>query len=122
MFGENASFIKTVEIDDSIFQCNPECAEKYLLQLEWSRDNEAWQWRVLKKSDVLTWSNANASAATPTQDLSGLIERIWSLESAVQALQQSSVEPSPEAPEEPDPTDPEEPSNDVEPDPEEPGL
>ena len=98
MFGENASFIKTVEIDDSIFQCNPECAEKYLLQLEWSRDNEAWQWRVLKKSDVLTWSNANASAATPTQDLSELIERIWALESAVQALQQSSVEPSPEAP------------------------
>ena len=34
MFGENASFIKTVEIDDSIFQCNPECAEKYLLQLK----------------------------------------------------------------------------------------
>ena len=116
MFGENASFIKTVEIDDSIFQCNPECAEKYLLQLEWSRDNEAWQWRVLKKSDVLTSSNSNNSAATPTQDLSGLIERIWSLESAVQALQQSSVEPSPEAPEAP-----EEPSNDVEPDPEEPG-
>jgi len=113
MFGENASFIKTVEIDDSIFQCNPECAEKYLLQLEWSRDNEAWQWRVLKKSDVLTSSNSNNSAATPTQDLSGLIERIWALESAVQALQQSSVEPSPEAPEEP--TDP---TNTNEPDPE----
>lgn len=95
MFGENASFIKTVEIDDSIFQCNPECAEKYLLQLEWSRDNEAWQWRVLKKSDVITPSNSNAPAANNNAEL---LEKIWQLESAVQALQQSSVEPSPEAP------------------------
>ena len=54
MFGENAAFIKSVEIDDSIFQCDPQCAKKYLLQLEWSRDNEAWQWRVLKSEDVLT--------------------------------------------------------------------
>jgi len=109
MFGENASFIKTVEIDDSIFQCNPECAEKYLLQLEWSRDNEAWQWRVLKKSDVITSSNSNNSAATNNAasawlsakdekriaDLEWLVE---SLQSQLEALQQSSVEPSPEAP------------------------
>lgn len=109
MFGENASFIKTVEIDDSIFQCNPECAEKYLLQLEWSRDNEAWQWRVLKKSDVLTWSNANASAATNNaapawlsaedeQRIATLEWLVESLQSQLEALQQASVEPSPEAP------------------------
>mgnify|MGYP003306309482 CR=1 FL=1 len=32
MFGENASFIKSVEIDDSIFQCDLDCSKKYLLQ------------------------------------------------------------------------------------------
>lgn len=54
MFGENAAFLKSVEIDDSIFQCDPQCDKKYLLQLEWSADNEARQWRVLDAEDVLT--------------------------------------------------------------------
>lgn len=63
MFGENAAFIKSVEIDDSIFQCDPQCAKKYLLQLEWSRDNEAWQWRVLKSEDVLTSNDASDHSA-----------------------------------------------------------
>lgn len=54
MFGENASFIKSVEIDDSIFQCDPDCSKKYLLQLEWSTDNEARQWRVVDSESVLT--------------------------------------------------------------------
>lgn len=54
MFGENASFIKSVEIDDSIFQCDPDCSKKYLLQLEWSTDNEARQWRVVEADSVLT--------------------------------------------------------------------
>jgi len=63
MFGENAAFIKSVEIDDSIFQCDPQCAKKYLLQLEWSRDNEARQWRVLKSEDVLTSNDESDHSA-----------------------------------------------------------
>ena len=63
MFGENAAFIKSVEIDDSIFQCDPQCAKKYLLQLEWSKDNEAWQWRVLKSEDVLTSNDESDHSA-----------------------------------------------------------
>lgn len=59
MFGENASFIKSVEIDDSVFQCELDCSEKYLLQLERSTDNETWQWKVMKKSDVLWNSTSN---------------------------------------------------------------
>lgn len=59
MFGENASFIKSVEIDDSVFQCELDCSEKYLLQLERSTDNETWQWKVIKKSDVLWNSTSN---------------------------------------------------------------
>ena len=59
MFGENAAFLKSVEIDDSIFQCEPDCSKKYLLQLEWSRDNEAWQWKVLDSEDVLTSNDAS---------------------------------------------------------------
>ena len=51
MFGENAAFLKSVEIDDSIFQCNPECDKKYLIQLEWSANNEARQWKVLDAED-----------------------------------------------------------------------
>ena len=54
MFGENASLIKSVEIDDSIFQCETDCSKKYLLQLEWSADNEAWQRKVVDAEDVLT--------------------------------------------------------------------
>lgn len=63
MFGENAAFIKSVEIDDSIFQCDPQCAKKYLLQLEWSRENEARQWRVLKSEDVLTSNDESDHSA-----------------------------------------------------------
>lgn len=54
MFGENASLLKSVEIDDSIFQCDPDCSKKYLLQLEWSADNEARQWKVVEADSVLT--------------------------------------------------------------------
>jgi hypothetical protein len=83
MFGENAAFIKSVEIDDSIFQCNPECAKKYLLQLEWSKDNEAWQWRVLKKEDVLTSNGASDSSA-----IESLQSEIQTLNEAVQAQEE----------------------------------
>jgi len=34
MFGENASFIKSIEIDDSFFQCDPDCSKKH--------DNGKW--------------------------------------------------------------------------------
>ena len=77
MFGENASFIKTVEIDDSIFQCNPECAEKYLLQLEWSTDNEARQWRVVDSESVLTSNDESDHSA------------IWELESTIETQAQT---------------------------------
>ena len=71
MYGENASFIKSVEIDDSIFQCDPQCNKKYLLQLEWSSDNEARQWKVLKSEDVLTSNDASDHSAI--EDLQELI-------------------------------------------------
>lgn len=71
MYGENASFIKSVEIDDSIFQCDPQCNKKYLLQLEWSNDNEARQWKVLKSEDVLTSNDASDHSAI--EDLQELI-------------------------------------------------
>jgi len=77
MFGENAAFIKSVEIDDSIFQCDPQCAKKYLLQLEWSRDNEARQWRVLKSEDVLTSNDESDHSA------------IWELESTIETQAQT---------------------------------
>ena len=54
MFGENASFIKSIEIDDSFFQCDPDCSKKYLLLLQWSADNEARQWKVVDAESVLT--------------------------------------------------------------------
>ncbi len=71
MFGENASFIKSVEIDDSIFQCDLDCSKKYLLQLERSTDNEARQWRVLKSEDVLTSNDESDHSAI--EDLQELI-------------------------------------------------
>ena len=82
MFGENAAFIKSVEIDDSIFQCDPECDKKYLLQLEWSKDNEARQWRVLKSEDVLTSNDeSDHSAIVEMQELiTDLANRVTALE------------------------------------------
>lgn len=71
MFGENASFIKSVEIDDSIFQCDLDCSKKYLLQLERSTDNEAWQWRVLRSEDVLTSNDESDHSAI--EDLQELV-------------------------------------------------
>lgn len=71
MFGENASFIKSVEIDDSIFQCDLDCSKKYLLQLERSTDNETWQWRVLKSEDVLTSNDESDHSAI--EDLQELV-------------------------------------------------
>lgn len=63
MFGENAAFLKSVEIDDSIFQCDPDCSKKYLIQLEWSKDNEAWQWKVLDAEDVITSNDESDHSA-----------------------------------------------------------
>lgn len=82
MFGENAAFLKSVEIDDSIFQCNPECDKKYLIQLEWSKDNEARQWRVLKSEDVLTSNDeSDHSAIADLQELvTDLAARVTALE------------------------------------------
>ena len=92
MFGENASFIKSVEIDNSIFECDPQCSEKYLLQLEWSKDNEARQWRVLKKEDVLSssWSNessANQEVENLQQTISEMQQLIVDLTARVAALE-----------------------------------
>ena len=89
MFGENAAFIKSVEIDDSIFQCDPQCAKKYLLQLEWSRDNEARQWRVLKSEDVLTSNDESDHSAIEelTQQIADMQQLIVDLTARVAALE-----------------------------------
>lgn len=89
MFGENAAFIKSVEIDDSIFQCDPQCAKKYLLQLEWSRDNEARQWRVLKSEDVLTSNDESDHSAIEemTQQIADMQQLIVDLTTRVAALE-----------------------------------
>lgn len=55
MFWENASFIKSIEIDDSTFQCELDCSKTYLLQLKWSADNEARQWVVTPTEEVVEW-------------------------------------------------------------------
>lgn len=89
MFGENAAFLKSVEIDDSIFQCDPQCNKKYLLQLEWSTDNEARQWKVLKSEDVLTSNDeSDHSAITEMeQTISDMQEMIVDLTARVTALE-----------------------------------
>ncbi len=89
MFGENAAFLKSVEIDDSIFQCDPQCNKKYLLQLEWSTDNEARQWRVLKSEDVLTSNDESDHSAIEemTQTISDMQEMIVDLTARVAALE-----------------------------------
>lgn len=89
MFGENAAFLKSVEIDDSIFQCDPQCDKKYLLQLEWSTDNEARQWRVLKSEDVLTSNDESDHSAIEEmeQTISDLQEIITDLSNRVTALE-----------------------------------
>jgi hypothetical protein len=89
MFGENAAFIKSVEIDDSIFQCDPQCAKKYLLQLEWSKDNEARQWRVLKSEDVLTSNDESDHSAIEemTQQIADMQQLIVDLTARVAALE-----------------------------------
>ena len=89
MFGENAAFIKSVEIDDSIFQCDPQCAKKYLLQLEWSRDNEARQWRVLKSEDVLTSNDESDHSAIEemAQQIADMQQLIVDLTARVAALE-----------------------------------
>lgn len=81
MFGENAAFLKSVEIDDSIFQCDPQCDKKYLLQLEWSADNEARQWRVLDAEDVLTSNDASDHSAVWE-----LTTEVWTLTNTVNNL------------------------------------
>lgn len=90
MFGENASFIKSVEIDDSIFQCDLDCSEKYLLQLERSTDNETWQWKVMKKSDVL-WGNSSnwgkSMMAMKSSDDSSVLDAINDLNNRIVALE-----------------------------------
>ena len=89
MFGENAAFLKSVEIDDSIFQCDPQCDKKYLLQLEWSKNNEAWQWRVLKSEDVLTSNDESDHSAIEEmeQTISDLQELVVDLTARVTALE-----------------------------------
>jgi len=89
MFGENAAFLKSVEIDDSIFQCDPQCDKKYLLQLEWSKDNEARQWRVLKSEDVLTSNGESDHSAIEKmeQTISDLQELVVDLTARVTALE-----------------------------------
>lgn len=89
MFGENAAFLKSVEIDDSIFQCDPQCDKKYLLQLEWSTDNEARQWRVLKSEDVLTSNDESDHSAIEemAQTISDMQELIVDLTARVTALE-----------------------------------
>jgi len=46
MNAENASFIKGVEIDDHVFECNPQCDKQYKLGLERDKENESWLWKV----------------------------------------------------------------------------
>lgn len=89
MFGENASFIKSVEIDDSIFQCDPDCSKKYLLQLEWSTDNEARQWKVVEADSVLTSNDESdhEAIAEMTQTISEMQELIVGLTARVSALE-----------------------------------
>ena len=89
MFGENASFIKSVEIDDSIFQCDPDCSKKYLLQLEWSTDNEARQWRVVDSESVLTSNDESdhSAIAEMEQTISDLQEMVVDLTARVAALE-----------------------------------
>ena len=89
MFGENAAFLKSVEIDDSIFQCDPDCSKKYLLQLEWSADNEARQWRVLKSEDVLTSNDESDHSAIEemTQQIADMQQLIVDLTARVAALE-----------------------------------
>lgn len=52
MYVENASFIKNIEVDNSSFECNPQCDKKYMLRLEWDTQNESWLWKVKEWGDV----------------------------------------------------------------------
>lgn len=49
MMWENASFIKSIEVDDHIFECDPQCGQKYYLQLEWDSENGSWMWKIVTK-------------------------------------------------------------------------
>lgn len=50
MYVENANFIRSVEVDDSIFQCDPQCDKTYFLKLERDTDNAQWLWKVKEYS------------------------------------------------------------------------
>ena len=89
MFGENASFIKSIEIDDSFFQCDPDCSKKYLLLLQWSADNEARQWKVVDAESVLTSNDESdhSAIAEMEQTISDLQEMVVDLTARVAALE-----------------------------------
>lgn len=86
MFGENASLLKSIEIDDSLFQCDPDCAAKYLLLLEWSPDNEARQWKVMERSQAINSRSGKTVAATNSNDSS---EEIEALQETIKWLQET---------------------------------
>lgn len=46
MYVENANFIRSVEVDDSVFQCDPQCSKSYILKLQWDTDNAQRLWKV----------------------------------------------------------------------------
>lgn len=89
MFGENASFIKSIEIDDSFFQCDPDCSKKYLLLLQWSADNEARQWKVVDAESVLTSNDESDHSAIGelNQTIKSLQEQIADLTERVEDLE-----------------------------------
>ena len=63
MNAENASFIKGVEIDDHVFECNPQCDKQYKLGLERDKENESWLWKVKE------WGDEGASSLSDLDDV-----------------------------------------------------
>lgn len=63
MNAENASFIKGVEIDDHVFECNPQCDKQYKLGLERDKANESWLWKVKE------WGDEGASSLSDLDDV-----------------------------------------------------
>lgn len=54
MYAENASFIKSIEVDDSVFECDPKCDKSYVLHLKWDTQNNMWSWKVEMLDDFMS--------------------------------------------------------------------
>lgn len=71
MFAWDASFIKSIEVDNNAFECQPQCDKTYLLRLQRDTDNGSWSRKVEPIDNVL----------------SGIQSQIDSLDQRVSALE-----------------------------------